>query len=225
MPGDHSSAQSFGRLAAELHELDNVEATVEHVIQFALQAAWCNCASVVLIAKSRRPQILTLTELYQSQIDAAAEPLLTVIHDEAALLITDVKTETRWPAQWRGGLLAAGIGSAIHLPLLVAGRAQAVLSLYSEQPHGFDNDDVAVAHILARHASVAISSARHRASMDQAVDARRAIGQAIGILQERYNLDTDQAFEVLKRYSQDINRKLRVIADELIATRHLPQRH
>ena len=59
--------------------------------------------------------------------------------------------------------------------------------------------------------------------MAQAVDARKLVGQAMGILMERYDLDSDRAFEVLKRYSQDNNRKLRDVAQELIDTRKLPR--
>jgi AmiR/NasT family two-component response regulator len=44
----------------------------------------------------------------------------------------------------------------------------------------------------------------------------------MGILMERFDLDSDRAFEVLKRYSQDHNRKLRDVAVELIETRKLP---
>lgn len=229
VPRNHSSAQSFGQLAAELHELDEVELTVDGVIQFALQAVRCTYASVVLVARNRTPQILAITDpklanLYQSQIGAGEGPLLTVIRENDVLQIPDVPAETRWSQRWSDAVTAAGIRSAIHLPLLVAGRGEAVLSLYSEQPNGFDHDDIAIAHILAQHASVAISSVRHRVTMAQAVDARRLIGQAIGILMERYDLDGDRAFEVLKRYSQDTNRKLRDVAYELIATRNLPPR-
>jgi hypothetical protein len=39
----------------------------------------------------------------------------------------------------------------------------------------------------------------------------------------RYDLDGDRAFEVLKRYSQDTNRKLRDVAQELVDTRKLPR--
>lgn len=227
MPEDHSSAQSFARLAAELHGLDTVGLTVDGVVMYALQAVWCKYASVVLIAKNRQPQVMATTdtklaELYQQQIDVSAGPLITCIADEQAISIDDVTDETRWSRDWVDQITAAGIASAIHLPLLVAGRAQAVLSLYSDQPHGFDSDDLAVAHILAEHASVAISSARRNVSMTQAVDARRLVGQATGILMERYHLDGDRAFEVLRRYSQHHNRKLRDVADEVISTRRLP---
>jgi AmiR/NasT family two-component response regulator len=44
----------------------------------------------------------------------------------------------------------------------------------------------------------------------------------MGILMERFDLDSDRAFEVLKRYSQDSNLKLRDVAKHLVATRQLP---
>lgn len=221
-------AETFGRLATELFDLDGVEETVDAVVQFARQAVRCKHATVVLITHGRRPEVVALTDpgladLYQLQIAAGAGPLLTTIEHEEVLLITDVATETRWPAQWVELVTGAGIRSALHVPLMLAGRAQAVLSLYDEQPDSFDDDDIAVAHILARHASVAIASARHEASMAQAVDARKLVGQAMGILMERYDLDSTRAFEVLKRYSQHNNRKLRDVAQELIDTRRLPQ--
>lgn len=58
--------------------------------------------------------------------------------------------------------------------------------------------------------------------MVQAVDARKLVGQAMGILMERFDLDGDRAFQVLRRFSQDNNRKLRDVAQELINTRKLP---
>ncbi len=59
--------------------------------------------------------------------------------------------------------------------------------------------------------------------MAAAVDARKLVGQAMGILMERYDLDADRAFAILKRYSQDTNTKLRDVAQRLITTRRLPE--
>ena len=39
---------------------------------------------------------------------------------------------------------------------------------------------------------------------------------------ERHGLDEEQAFAVLKRYSQDQNIKLRDLADQLVRTKQLP---
>ena len=45
-------------------------------------------------------------------------------------------------------------------------------------------------------------------SLSQAIDARKLVGQAQGILMERYDLDDRQAFDVLRRASQRLNRKV-----------------
>ena len=44
----------------------------------------------------------------------------------------------------------------------------------------------------------------------------------MGILMERFDVDGDRAFAILKRYSQDNNTKLRDVAQHLIDTRKLP---
>ena len=84
-------------------------------------------------------------------------------------------------------------------------------------------DDEAIARILARHVSVALLTARHEESLALAVDARKLVGQAMGILMERHNIDSDAAFAVLRRYSQDTNIKLRDVAQQVIETRKLPR--
>jgi AmiR/NasT family two-component response regulator len=53
------------------------------------------------------------------------------------------------------------------------------------------------------------------------LQSRDVIGQAKGILMERFKLNAEQAFALLARVSQDSNRRLRDVADELAATGQL----
>jgi transcriptional regulator with GAF, ATPase, and Fis domain len=226
-PDGLPSAEAFARLASELQDVDGVDETVDAVVQFAPQAVACTYASVVLITRGRRPEIMAATDplladLYRRQIDAGAGPLITAVENAETVLIRDTSAETRWSRTWSEQVSAAGIRSSIHLPLLVGNRALAVLSLYSDQPDAFTEDDLAVAHILARHASVAIAAARQEATMAQAIDARKLVGVAMGILMVTYDVDQDRAFTILKRYSQDTNTRLREVAQHVIDTRKLP---
>jgi GAF domain-containing protein len=225
--GDRAGAAVFAQLAMELHDVEGVDETVEAVVQFALHALQCTSAGVALVSGRGRPEVLASTDpqvaaLYQFQIEADDGPLIAAIRQQCPVLVRDVETETRWSEAWAARARAVGIRSVAHLPLTMGGRAVAVLSLFSDVPDAFDSDDLAVAQILARHASVAIANARQEATMAQAIDARKLVGQAMGILMERYDLDGDRAFEVLRRYSQQNNRKLRDVAQELIDTRRLP---
>jgi AmiR/NasT family two-component response regulator len=79
-----------------------------------------------------------------------------------------------------------------------------------------------MAHVFAQHASVALATAKREEGLRVAIDTRHLIGQAQGILMERFGLTADKAFSVLRRYSQDHNVKLRDLAEELVNTRELP---
>lgn len=58
--------------------------------------------------------------------------------------------------------------------------------------------------------------------IDSLLEARATVEQAKGILMERYAISADAAFSVLRRLSQNTNRKLRSIAQELVETGELP---
>lgn len=221
-----ASADVFARLAVELHESDGVEETVQAVVEFALQAVNCSYAGVALATRGR-PEVPAVTdpvvgEIYEWQMASREGPLVESMRDHSTLLIRDTLTDGRWP-DWAAKVLSLGVRSVLDVPLATSGGTVGVLGLYSSVPDAFDDDDEAVAQILARHASVAVASARREASLAQAVDARKLVGQAMGILMERYSVDGDRAFAILKRYSQDTNTKLRDVAQRLIDTRRLPK--
>jgi GAF domain-containing protein len=219
-------ADAFAQLAVELHDAAGMEETVEAVVQFALQAEGCSYAGVALTVRGGREIAAVtdavVTDIYQRQIDTGEGPMVTALNEGVTVHVRDVSTETRWPA-WSARVAEYGIGSVLHVPMWASHQLIGVLALFKTEPDAFDTDDEAIAQILARHASVAVASARDGETMDAAVDARKLVGQAMGILMERFDLDDTQAFEILKRYSQEANVKLRDVAQELIDTRRLPR--
>ncbi|QWC83942.1 ANTAR domain-containing protein [Nocardioidaceae bacterium] len=82
-----------------------------------------------------------------------------------------------------------------------------------------------MAKIYGAHASVALAAAREGEQLRAAVDSRHLIGLAQGILMERFDISVDRAFEVLRRYSQTRNVKLRQIAAEVVERRGLQLDH
>ncbi|MGZ0145859.1 GAF and ANTAR domain-containing protein [Kribbella sp. WER1] len=228
-PHEDGAASAFARLAVELHEAPGVEETVDAVVQFALQALSCTYAGVAFAVRGARAEVAAVTdpvvaEVYELQIGNQAGPLVTALRDQVPVLIRDTGTDDRWP-EWAAKVAALGVRSVLDVPLAAGPeprRTVGVLGLYSPEPDAFGPDDEAVAHILARHAAVALASARKEQALSQAVDARKLVGQAMGILMERFAIDADAAFAVLRRYSQDTNTKLRDVAQQLIDTRKLP---
>lgn len=226
---DRSAAENFAQLAMAMHDAGGVEETVDAVVQFALQALSCTYAGVALYtSRAKRIEIPAVTdpvvaEIYRLQLEGQEGPLAETMRDRATVLVRDTLTETRWPG-WASKVAGLGVRSVLDVPLKLGAesRTVGVLGLYSPVPDGFSADDEAIADILARHATVAVAAARKVENMAAAVDARKVVGQAMGILMERYDLGEDQAFAVLRRYSQDTNTKLHDVARQLIETRKLP---
>jgi GAF domain-containing protein len=223
-----SVAERFAQLALDLHCSGGTDETVDAVVQFALQAVGCSHAGVALIVRGGRLQIPATTdpvvaEVYALQVGGAEGPLTESMREHSIVHVRDTTTDGRWP-EWAGKVRELGVRSVLDMPLATAAGTVGVLGLYSTRQDAFGSDEEAIAHILARHASVALTTVRREAHLEAAVDARKLVGQAMGILMERFDLDADRAFAVLRRYSQDTNTKLRDVAIQLIENRKLPDR-
>lgn len=217
---------AFAEMVLEVHAEGTVEETVERILTFALSAVQCQYAGVSLQLRGRSIETVASTDpvvtgLDELQTRLGEGPDLDLVSDRLGILVTDTVTETRW-SEWSREAAAVGIRSMLGTRLYTPTRTVGTLNLYDTRPDHFDVDDQAVAHVMARHAAAALSRAHKAENLWHAIDARKRIGQAQGILMERYGLKDDQAFQVLLRYSQNNNMKLRDVAEELISTRSLP---
>jgi GAF domain-containing protein len=140
----------------------------------------------------------------------------------------DVGRDPRWPAFGPGtarhgyhSVLATSLHPDARPP-----RMSGALNIYSRRPGAFDAAAVDAALLLAAHASLALAHTESvvAAELDathlrKAVESRDVIGQAKGILMQRRGITADEAFDVLRKTSQDLNVKLADLAGTL-ATRH-----
>lgn len=225
--GPPPSSEDFARMAQELYDQPGLSETVDQVVRYALPAVGCDFADVVFIHRRKRIETVASTDpvtekALQLQLQYGEGPAMELVaSDRDAVQVQDATSETRW-SRWCQDLGDLGVRSLISVRLATSSSLLGTMNLYGTRAGQFDADDVALAHILARHASVAVAAAKEEESLWQAIDARKAVGQAQGILMERFDLSADQAFTVLRRYSQDHNIKLNKVARDLIATRKLP---
>ena len=119
----------------------------------------------------------------------------------------------------------------MSIPLLARHEGVGALNFYSRASAGFSDDDVEVGLQFAAHAAIVLANAQaywdaHQLSEDllQAMKSRAAIEQAKGILMGAQRCNADDAFQILVRASQRENRKLREIADEIVAKTADPSR-
>ncbi len=108
-----------------------------------------------------------------------------------------------------------GFRSMLCVQLFTTGDTFGCMNMYSDTVAGFDEDDLHAGLALAAHVAVAVRGADLVDNLESALASRDVIGQAKGRLVERFGLSSEQAFDVLVRYSQDRNVKLREVAEQV----------
>jgi transcriptional regulator with GAF, ATPase, and Fis domain len=213
-------AQQLASLARDLLAQESVDATLERITGSAIELVEGCDAAGILVLHGKNVQTLAPTQQLVADSDRLQERLREGPCFEAARLkdgervfrIKDFTGEQpRWPdfAQQAHRL---GVGSMMGFLLYTDDEDFGALNLYSHRPGAFTEASELAGWLLASHAAVAFSSARTHAQMEHAVATRHMIGEAMGILMGSHNLSEDQAFDVLRRYSQQKNVKLREVA-------------
>jgi transcriptional regulator with GAF, ATPase, and Fis domain len=143
-------------------------------------------------------------------------PCLTAAWDEKTIHVADLETDVRFPRYRRDALEQTPIRSVMAFQMFIVGETMGALNVYAEQPHAFDQASRDIGMIFAAHSSVAWNSARRDEQFKRALASRDTIGQAKGMIMERYGVDAVQAFDVLRKLSQDSNVPLVQVAAELV---------
>jgi GAF domain-containing protein len=143
-------------------------------------------------------------------------PCLTAAWEEKTIHVADLETDQRFPLYRRDVLEQTPIRSIMSFQMFIAGETMGALNVYAERPNVFDQASRDMGLIFAAHSSVAWNATRREEQYKRALATRDIIGQAKGMIMERYGVDAVQAFEVLRKLSQDSNIPLAQVAAELI---------
>lgn len=95
-------------------------------------------------------------------------------------------------------------------------KTMGALNFYAEQPDAFDDAAVEIGVIYATHGALAWRMLRRDREFRSALASRDLIGQAKGMIMERFGIDAVQAFELLKRLSQSTNTPVVDVARQLV---------
>jgi len=176
-------------------------------------------AGISVVTAGRLEQAVVTDDLArrlaEAQHELAQGPCIDALDGQGVVVAEHLQGERRWP-QYLARARALGLRSQVALQLHDEETVLGVLNLYSTSEDDVRRETVRVAELFAVHAGTALLGARHRQQMNDALASRKVIGQAIGLVMERYRLDDQRAFEFLVRISQSTNVKIRDVAAELV---------
>jgi hypothetical protein len=228
---------SFAESARDLLAIDDIDEALRRVLKFTVDAvSGCHWASVTIYRNGRVDQTIVTdpvaAELDASQLTTALGPAPEALHTEHPVYAPRLVDSPRWP-ELSATAARVGAASALSHGLFLNQEARwsvlGVLTLYSETPEAFRDEDREFITIVSAYLSVAIGIAqrnddiqRREAALHRGLTTRDVIGQAKGILMERRRMSAGEAFDLLRRASQRLNRKLADVAQQLAETGELP---
>lgn len=225
---ERSLSEDLAAAARELQSEVSAQHTMDKVVELARELVpGCEHAGISLVHANRRidtpaatGDVAVIVDRLQYEFDEG--PCLDAIRTEEVAHSSDIGEDARWPRWGPRTAEETGIRSMLCFRLFTFETVVGGLNLYASRPAAFDETDYDHGLALAAHAAVAVARAQQVDQMQLAIDGRTVIGQAQGILMERFDIDAEQAFQVLARVSSHTNTKLRTIANDLIRTRKTP---
>lgn len=224
---DTRAADQFAEAARALATERKLEPALESVVRLALDTAACDFACVTLRKGKEKFETISASderavEADHLQYEFNQGPCIDALWNNGIYVSHDLAKDPRWPL-WGPRVSELGLNSIISVHLFTDRLALGALNLYSAGSRRYTLEDLEVARVVAAHASVALARLRVESDLWAAVDSRHLVGQAQGILMERFKIGSEQSFALLKRYSQQYNVKLNDIASGLVRTGELPQ--
>jgi GAF domain-containing protein len=188
------------------------------------------------ILMQRRGHVLSVMSADDSTTDERVDvqrdgPCLEAVRTARRVDAPDLASDDRW-GDYADRAQACGVRSIVSMPMVVDDDTAGALNLFSPSPHGFSEAEADRARAFAAQASTTVTillreSSRSTLSdqLNEALVTRAVIDQAVGVLMHAHRISGRDAFEILRRASQSSNRRVSVIAAELIETMtgHVPE--
>ncbi|MBI9116180.1 GAF and ANTAR domain-containing protein [Sanguibacter suaedae] len=214
--------------ARSLAEQPGLEQTLEHAVQQAVALVeGCEAAGVSLMTgrtsvttAAQSDPLVERGDVKQYELDEG--PCLDAIREAELVWSDDLAQDPRWPRWAPWAVKELGVRSMLCVQLYTSATKHGALNLYSTEPHAFPRSAHPVAAMFGTIAVVALQGARTSDELHSALHSRNLIGQAQGIMMERFGVSAAQAFSVLSRVSQDSNVKLVEIARQVTENREVP---
>jgi transcriptional regulator with GAF, ATPase, and Fis domain len=229
-PAEADPSTVFSALAEIIYQgTESSEVYAAICVAATLVVKGCDHASL-LVRRDGRYITVGASDRIAQRIDdmermAGDGPCVDAIEEEAPQIETDLTAPTQWPQLAARLVAETPVRGAMGFRILDDRRKSGALNLFSDRAGVFDTQSAGQAVVLASFASVAINAVAQGedvATLRRGLLSNREIGKAVGMLMMLNGVEEHEAFDTLRRYSQELNIKLADVARSVIEHRGNP---
>jgi transcriptional regulator with GAF, ATPase, and Fis domain len=180
-----------------------------------------DCADVLLISGPDMFRSMAATSQLAIDIDGMQQrfrqgPCLDAAVGHSVVLCNDLAHDPRWP-DFTKAAMSVGVHALLSFQLFTHNGRMGALNLFGLTPDVFTAEAEALGAMLATHIANAFIADDKELQFKSALNSRDTIGQAKGMIMERFGVDAVQAFQLLTKLSQQSNIRVAEVAAEIVA--------
>jgi signal transduction protein with GAF and PtsI domain len=140
-----------------------------------------------------------------------------VIMQKKPIAVLDVTEEKKY--MYPDLAKREGLCSLLSVPMMAKGKAIGVINCYTSREHIFSEEEIRILQAIADQAAIAIENTRLMEdfmNMKEALETRKLIERARGVLMKEFGIPEDKAYNMIHRKSMDTCRPIRSIAEAII---------
>lgn len=161
-------------------------------------------------------------QVEETQYEAGDGPCLASLRSGEPVDVPDLLLDDRWP-EYRTHALSLGLRATHTAPLAGSTGVLGAINVHAAEPSGIDEAARRALRLFAAQTSAAldllhrdVEQRRLGVQLQEALASRAVIDQAMGIVMATRRCSAEDAFAFLRRTSQNANRKLRDVANDLV---------
>ena len=221
---DGSILRRMSDVVRDLHrQADSVDldsALQELTMNAAKLVPGAACAGITVSRRSGYMQTIAATDRYPVVLDEIQRgcqegPSVSPTLNDDIVRVNDLRTDDRWPQYSRAAIANTPIRAMMSFQLFAHRPNAAALNLYAEEANAFGEDSVTLGQVFAVYVALTWSLLQSAQEFRKGLASRDTIGQAKGILMERFDINAAAAFDLLKQRSQESNTPLVSLAQRL----------
>jgi hypothetical protein len=221
-----SSHNVLRRLAEMVRDIDTAQDDIDIVLHKITAAAvpmvpGADAAGITVVERRNHVRTVGATAEYAAVLDTIQErhgegPCLSAAWEQHTVQVKDLSADERWPRYQHDALTQTPCRASLSFRMFTSRTNMGALNLYAQKAGAFDEDSLESGLVLATHCAVLWNAAQRDDQYRSALASRDLIGQAKGMLMERFGIGAGQAFDLLTRLSQESNTKVVDVATRVV---------
>ncbi|MCD4781210.1 MAG: GAF domain-containing protein [Candidatus Omnitrophica bacterium] len=179
--------------------------------------------SIMLLDKKGNELVIkatqSLSEAYKKKpnLKVASSISGEVVRTKESIAIYDVRKEKGY--HFRDLAVKESLCSMLAVPMVVRDKAIGIINIYTEETHEFIKEEIDVLQMVANQAAIAVENTHlmdAALKAKEALETRKIIERAKGVLVSMANLSEDDAYRLIHKKSMDSCRSMKEIAESIL---------